>query len=175
MCTNHSLVNHTRSCEVDFSWSSKSKEEISASHLIQGLKWSKFQLQKFIPNLVSKTNDDFWSIESLCVYPVINKIPQHKGVMFQNGISFILKKDSGYIIYYVDKEGIPGAVDTTGKIYSNTEAIKYLQEYDKDKFEESRQRAKDLDLLDQFDSAAVLVWGQKYYSTVEKLESSILI
>lgn len=118
-----------------------------------------------------KLNDDFWSIESLCVYPVINRIPQHKGVMFQNGISFILKKDSGYIIYYVDKEGIPGAVDTTGKIYSNTEAIKYLQEYDKDKFEESRQRAKDLDLLDQFDSAAVLVWGQKYYSTVEKLNT----
>ena len=58
MCTNHSLVNHTRSCEVDFAWTSKSKEELSASHLIQGLKWSKFQLQKFIPNLVSKVNDE---------------------------------------------------------------------------------------------------------------------
>lgn len=58
MCTNPSVVNHTRSCEVDFSWTSKSKEELSASHLIQGLKWSKFQLQKFIPNLVSKVNDE---------------------------------------------------------------------------------------------------------------------
>jgi len=89
----------------------------------------------------------------------------------QNGISFILKKNPGYIIYYVNEEGIPGAVDTTGKVYSNTEAINYLQEYDKDKFEESRQRAKDLGLLKQFDSAAVLVWGQKYYSTVEKLNT----
>lgn len=58
MCTNPSVVNHTRSCEVDFSWTSKSKEELSASHLIQGLKWSKFQLQKFIPNLVSKVNNE---------------------------------------------------------------------------------------------------------------------
>lgn len=57
MCTNHSLVNHTRSCEVDFSWTSKSKEEISASHLIQGLKWSKFKLRRFVPNLVSKVAD----------------------------------------------------------------------------------------------------------------------
>lgn len=59
MCTNPSVVNHTRSCEVDFAWTSKSKEELSASHLIQGLKWSKFQLQEFIPNLVSRVNDDF--------------------------------------------------------------------------------------------------------------------
>lgn len=58
MCTNPSLLNHIRSCEVDFAWTSKSKEEFSASHFIQGLKWSKFQVQKFIPNLVSKVNDE---------------------------------------------------------------------------------------------------------------------
>ena len=55
MCTNYSLAQHYRSCEVDFSWTSKTKEEISASHSIQGLKWSKFKLGKFIPNIVSKT------------------------------------------------------------------------------------------------------------------------
>ena len=55
MCTNYSLAQHYRSCEVDFSWTSKTKEEISASHSIQGLKWSKFKLARFIPNIVSKT------------------------------------------------------------------------------------------------------------------------
>ena len=33
----------------------------------------------------------------------------------RSGISFILKKDSGYIVYYVNERGIPGAVDTNGK------------------------------------------------------------
>ena len=93
---------------------------------------------------------------------------KHEGIA--NGISFILKKDSGYIIYYVNEDGTPGAVDTTGRVYSNREAVNYLQEYDKDKFEESRQRAQELGLLKQFDRAAVLVWGKTYYSTVKILE-----
>lgn len=57
MCTNYSLISHHRSCEVDFAWTSKSKEEISASHLIQGLKWSKFKRGIFFPNIVSKIHD----------------------------------------------------------------------------------------------------------------------
>lgn len=54
MCSNYSLINHYRSCEVDFSWSSKPIEEISASPFILGLKWSKFKRGRFISNLVSK-------------------------------------------------------------------------------------------------------------------------
>ena len=57
MCSNYSLINHLRYCEVESSFASKSKEELSASHLIQGLKWSKFKLRRFFPNLVSKLND----------------------------------------------------------------------------------------------------------------------
>ena len=57
------------------------------------------------------------------------------------GISFILKKDEGYIVYFVYEGGSPGAVDTTGKIYSNVEAIEYLKEYDPEKYAESLARA----------------------------------
>ena len=57
MCTNYSLISHHRSCEVDFAWTSKSKEDISASHLIQGLKWSKFKRGIIFPNIVSKIHD----------------------------------------------------------------------------------------------------------------------
>ena len=53
----------------------------------------------------------------------------------KSGISFILKKDSGYIVYYVNERGIPGAVDTKGKIYGNVEAIEYLKKYDPEKYE----------------------------------------
>ena len=83
----------------------------------------------------------------------------------QSGISFILKKDNGYIIYYVDQKGIPGAVDTTGRIYTNIEAIEYLKQYDSEKFEQSLSRAKELGLYDKFIKNEVLVWGQTYYST----------
>ena len=83
----------------------------------------------------------------------------------KSGISFILKKDNGYIIYYVDEKGIPGAVDTTGRIYTNIEAIEYLKQYDSEKFEQSLSRAKELGLYDKFIKNEVLVWGQTYYST----------
>ncbi len=81
----------------------------------------------------------------------------------QSGISFILKKGSGYIVYYVDKNGIPGAVDTEGKIYTNKEAVEYLKQYDSDKYEESLSRAEDLGLKELFKKAEVLVWGETYY------------
>lgn len=57
MCTNPILLCHSRYCEVDFSWDSKSKEEISASDDLYSLKWSKFSLAKTFPNLVSKIHD----------------------------------------------------------------------------------------------------------------------
>ena len=86
------------------------------------------------------------------------------------GISFILKKDEGYIVYFVYEGGSPGAVDTTGKIYSNIEAIEYLKEYDPEKYAESLARAEELGLKSDFEKANVLIWGQTYYSTNNGLE-----
>ncbi len=89
----------------------------------------------------------------------------------QSGISFILKKGSGYIVYYVDKNGIPGAVDTEGKIYTNKEAVEYLKQYDSDKYEESLSRAEELGLKYAFKNAEVLVWGKTYYSTIKNMQN----
>ena len=80
-----------------------------------------------------------------------------------SGISFILKKGEGYIVYYVHKDGTPGAVDTEGKIYSNREALEYLKEYDVEKYEESLVRADELGLKAEFERAGVLIWGKTYY------------
>ena len=87
-----------------------------------------------------------------------------------SGISFILKKDDGYIVYYVNDGGTPHAVDTTGKIYSNTEALAYLKEYDPEKYAESLTRAEELGLKSEFERGNVLIWGQTYYSTNNGLE-----
>lgn len=57
MCTNYSLISHHRSCEVDFSWASRTLQDISASDAIQSLKWSKFKRGIFFPNIVSKIHD----------------------------------------------------------------------------------------------------------------------
>ena len=80
-----------------------------------------------------------------------------------SGISFILKKGEGYIVYYVHKDGTPGAVDTEGKIYSNREALEYLKEYDDEKYEESLVRAEELGLKEDFEEGKVLIWGKTYY------------
>ena len=79
------------------------------------------------------------------------------------GISFILKKGEGYIVYYVHKDGTPGAVDTEGKIYSNREALEYLKECDVEKYEESLVRAEELGLKEDFEEGKVLIWGKTYY------------
>ena len=83
----------------------------------------------------------------------------------QSGISFILKKGSGYIVYYVDKTGKPGAVDTEGVIYTSEEAMGYLKEYDSEKYAQSLARAEELGLKQKFLNSEVLVWGRTYYST----------
>ncbi len=87
----------------------------------------------------------------------------------ESGISFILKKDKGYIVYYVDKNGIPGAVDTEGKIYTNKEAISYLKQYDFEKYEESLLRAEELGLKNAFEKAEILVWGKTVYKPKQYL------
>lgn len=89
--------------------------------------------------------------------------------MLSSGISFILKKDSGYIVYFVYEGGTPGAVDTSGKIYSNTEALAYLKEYDPEKYTESLSRAEELELKSDFERGNVLIWGKTYYSTVKNM------
>lgn len=83
----------------------------------------------------------------------------------ESGISFILKKGNGYIVYYVDSAGFPGAVDTTGRIYSNEEAMEYLKDYDPEKYEKSKKRAAELELYNDFISNCVLIWGETYYTT----------
>ncbi len=94
-----------------------------------------------------------------------------KPLYASSGISFILKEGNGYIVYYVNDKGIPGAVDTEGRIYENTEAIAYLKEYDEQKYEQSVQRATELGLADRFRNNEVLVWGNTYYSTTRILKS----
>ena len=88
----------------------------------------------------------------------------------ESGISFILKKGSGYIVYYVDKTGKPEAVDTVGKIYTNKEAMEYLKEYDSEKYAQSLKRAEELGLKQKFLNSEVLVWGRTYYSTIKNME-----
>ena len=85
----------------------------------------------------------------------------------ESGISFILKKGSGFIVYYVDKNGYPGAVDTTGRIYSSEEAMEYLKEYDSEKYAQSLKRAEELGLKNAFGNAEVLVWGKRYYKPIK--------
>ncbi len=87
----------------------------------------------------------------------------------KSGISFILKKGSGYIVYFVGGKGFPGAADTEGKIYSNKEAVEYLKQYDSEKYEESLLRAEELGLKEKFLNSEVLVWGQRYYSSLDEM------
>ncbi len=87
-----------------------------------------------------------------------------------SGISFILKKGNGYIVYYVDTNSCPGAVDTDGKIYSSEEAMAYLKEYAPEKFDQSEKRAAELELYNDFICNQVLIWGKRYYSTSDKMK-----
>ena len=119
--------------------------------------------------LMKKIGDDYWATDSRCIQPVIN---QKLTPIIRNstGISFILKKDEGYIVYFIYEGGTPGAVDTSGKIYSNTEALAYLKEYDPEKYAESLARAEKLGLKSDFERGNVLIWGKTYYSTSSSLK-----
>lgn len=92
-----------------------------------------------------------------------------RNLAISTGISFIVKKGSGYIVYYVDKTGKPGAVDTEGVIYTSEEAMGYLKEYDSEKYAQSLARAEELGLKQKFLNSEVLVWGRTYYSTLDIL------
>ena len=84
-----------------------------------------------------------------------------------SGISFILKKDKEYIVYYINENGFPGAADTSGHIYSNEEAMGYLKKYDREKYAQSLKRAEELGLKNAFENAEVLVWGKRYYKPIK--------
>lgn len=86
-----------------------------------------------------------------------------------SGVCFILKKGNGYIVYYVDEGGYPCAVDTTGHIYNNEEAIAYLKKYDPEKYEQSKKKSAELELYNDFIRNRVLIWGETYYSTYDIL------
>ena len=88
----------------------------------------------------------------------------------QSGVSFILKKDNGYIVYYVDEGGYPCAVDTTGGIYSSDEAMAYLKKYDPEKYQQSEKKAAELELYNDFIRNRVLIWGNTYYTTTRIME-----
>jgi len=86
------------------------------------------------------------------------------------GISFIVKNgNDGYMVYYVDKNGCPGAVDTDGKIYDSADAMEFLKKQYAEQYAESGTRAVELGLGTAFRENDVLVWGQTYYSTPEIL------
>ena len=94
-----------------------------------------------------------------------------RNLAISTGISFIVKKGSGYIVYYVDKTGKPGAVDTEGVIYTSEEAMGYLKEYDSEKYAQSLERAEELGLKQKFLNSEVLVWGRTYYSTIKDMKT----
>ena len=126
--------------------------------------------------ILPKTIECYQKINNLYIGSYNTNISIEKDARFlawvntaESGISFILKKDKGYIVYYVDKNGIPGAVDTEGKIYTNKEAVEYLKQYDSDKYEESLSRAEELGLKELFEKAEVLVWGETYYEPKQYL------
>ena len=119
--------------------------------------------------LMKKFGDDYWATYSYGLQPVIDNVLLPM-IDASCGISFILKKDEGYIVYFIYEGGTPGAVDTSGKIYSNTETIEYLKEYDLEKYAESLARAEELGLKAEFERGNVLIWGKTYYSTVNTLE-----
>jgi len=119
--------------------------------------------------LMKKFGDDYWATYSYGLQPVIDNVLLPM-IDASCGISFILKKDEGYIVYFIYEGGTPGAVDTTGKIYSNTEALAYLKEYDPEKYAESLARAEELRLKSDFERGNVLIWGQTYYKSHNSLK-----
>jgi hypothetical protein len=87
-----------------------------------------------------------------------------------NGICFILRNNKKYIVFAVNEEGEPEAIDTEGKVYTNKEVFDFLKNYDPIKFYQSLEYATNLELKEKFINSEVLVWGNTYYSTSKKLK-----
>ena len=116
----------------------------------------------YYPNIF-KVGDNFWGAGSSGLTYILNNEKYKSIPQVQSGICFTLKKDNYYIVYFIDKNNKPGAIDTNGKIYTNVEALAYLREFDEDKYIYSRNIAFEIGLQEQFDNAEILIWGKKYY------------
>jgi hypothetical protein len=116
-----------------------------------------------------------WFIRASSLFVAIDgnekEIKDISGV--KGGLSFILKSDDkvNYYLFYVSDDGSPRALDTQGKRYAYKEVIGLLERLDPEKFQESLERAKALSLYNAFINGTVLVWGQTYYATAERLSS----
>ena len=109
--------------------------------------------------------NDYWGVYSDSIEYSINNTP-YKNISDTNpGISFILKKDSGYIVYFLG-----GAIDSNGRIYSEEEAMTFLKQYDPEKYEQSKKKAAELSLYNDFIRNNVLIWGNTYYKEHNTLQ-----
>lgn len=70
--------------------------------------------------------------------------------VISTGVSFTEKIKDGYIVFFVNEDGIPGAADTTGKVYTPAEAMAFLKTTYPEKYQQSLARARDLGLGIQF-------------------------
>ena len=115
--------------------------------------------------LLLKLGNDYWGIYSNSIeYSINNKTYEY--ISDTNpGISFILKKDNGYIVYFLG-----GAIDSNGRIYSEEEAMAYLKQYDSEKYEQSKKKAAELNLYNDFISNRVLIWGNTFYKDYNTLQ-----
>ena len=105
--------------------------------------------------LILKFGNDYWNIFPNSIEYSINNSPYECITDTNPGISFILKKDDGYIVYFVG-----GAVDTTGRIYSENEAMAYLKKYDPEKYAQIENiHYKEHNTLQQYD-----IQGYRYFS-----------
>ena len=114
-------------------------------------------------DLILKLGNDYWGINYRSFECSINGERYEYIEDVGSGVCFILKKDSGYIVYYVDESGYPCAIDTNGRIYDNDEAMAYLKKHDTEKYEQSEKRASELELYNDFIRNRVLIWGNTHY------------
>ena len=121
-------------------------------------------------SLILKLGNDYWGINSRSFECSINGERYEYIEDVGSGVCFTLKKDTGYIVYYVDESGYPCAIDTNGHIYDNDEAMAYLKKYDPEKYEQSEKRAAELELYNDFIRNRVLIWGNTYYTTTRIME-----
>ena len=117
-------------------------------------KEKKTSFSEHAPLLVILGND-YWGIYSDSIEYSINDAPYEYISDTNPGISFILKKDSGYMFYFLG-----GAVDSNGHIYSEEEAMAYLKKNDPEKYEQIKKiHYKNHNTLQQYDCL-----GYRYYS-----------
>lgn len=118
---------------------------------------------------------DIYILGKFCISTVGNHIrisdgQTDYGLNTGNGICFILKNHNDYVVFAVNENGLPEAIDTNGKIYSNTEVFYFLKNYDKEMYLQNFEYAKKIGLQQAFLNKEVLIWNQTYFSTIKKLK-----